>query len=49
MKQSFVKQIGLLAFTLIFTLSLFSSCHRGTGCPGRITYIEQPSAIELDC
>ncbi|HRK26012.1 MAG TPA: hypothetical protein PK239_01860 [Chitinophagales bacterium] len=49
MKQSFVKQFVLIAFTLVFVGGMFTSCHRGAGCPGKITVVEQPYSAEQDC
>ncbi|QQS28088.1 MAG: hypothetical protein IPM47_14595 [Sphingobacteriales bacterium] len=49
MKQSFIKQIGIFTLTLVFTLTLFTACHRGTGCPGSITYEAQKNNSDQDC
>jgi len=48
-KHSFVKQMGAAALGLLFVFTLFTSCHRGSGCPGHITRAEQPVTIEQDC
>ncbi len=37
-KQSVIKKISVAIVTFGLVTILFSSCHRGYGCPGKITY-----------
>lgn len=48
-RLSFAKQMGAATLGLLFVFTLFTSCHRGYGCPGHITKAEQPVTIEQDC
>ncbi|HNI43599.1 MAG: hypothetical protein JNM36_01320 [Chitinophagales bacterium] len=42
MKLSFVKQLTLVV-VLLAGIATLNSCHRGYGCPGHITQVEQPT------
>lgn len=42
-----VKQLVLVVAVVSGIAVTFSSCHRGSGCPGHITQIEQ--SAEINC
>lgn len=41
-----VKQLVLVVAVVSGIAVTFSSCHRGSGCPGHITQIEQSAEIK---
>ncbi len=47
MNSQFVKQLGFTFLTLAFVGMMFSSCHRKSGCPNKITQYEMPQQQEL--
>lgn len=47
-KQSVIKKISVAIVTFGLVAILFSSCHRGYGCPGKITY-DAPVETEEAC
>ena len=44
---AFIKQLTLVVAVVSGIAITFSSCHRGSGCPGHITQIEQ--SAETNC
>lgn len=39
---AFAKQLALVTVVVVMGIAVtFSSCHRGSGCPGHITQVEE--------
>lgn len=46
-KKSMIKRLAAGTLAVVFALSLFTSCHRGYGCPNHIG--EYPQQVENNC
>ncbi len=43
------KRMAVAAVVCAFIAISFTACHRGSGCPGRITYQQETVQPDTDC